>query len=156
MSDLTLDRFVATRQPTGRATAAPSIAALRIALRTYLTRQALPELTARELSDIGLTRYAALTEVARLPWDTDPGPRRRAPQGMLAEIQRAWQRTRTRRLLASMNPRENCATSASPRPTPRPRLTSRSGATRTAAFGSRSPSRAPAPDRGGTAAHPQV
>jgi uncharacterized protein YjiS (DUF1127 family) len=105
MSDLTLNRFVTTRQRTDRPRAA-STAALRITLRTYLTRQALPELTARELSDIGLTRYAALTEVARLPWDTNPGPRRRAPQGMLAEIQRAWQRARTRRLLASMNPRE--------------------------------------------------
>jgi uncharacterized protein YjiS (DUF1127 family) len=106
MSDSTLNRFVTARQSPGRATAASPIAAIRLALRTYLTRQALSELTVRELSDIGLTRYAALTEAARLPWDTDPGPRRRSPRGMLAEIQRTWQRARTRRLLASMNARD--------------------------------------------------
>jgi uncharacterized protein YjiS (DUF1127 family) len=106
MSDLTINRFVTTRQPTGRAPAASAIAALRVAFRTFLTRQALPELTVRELSDIGLTPHTALSEAARLPWDTDPGPRRGAPQGLLAKIQRAWQRARTRRLLATMNARE--------------------------------------------------
>jgi uncharacterized protein YjiS (DUF1127 family) len=106
MSDLTLPRFTAARQTTGRPGTTSLIAALRLAVRTHLTRQALPELTARELSDVGLTRHAALDEAARLPWDTDPSPRRRAPEGLFGDIQRAWHRARTRRLLGEMDAHE--------------------------------------------------
>jgi uncharacterized protein YjiS (DUF1127 family) len=106
MSVLTLPRFVTARQPTGRTGFTALVAALHLAFRTYLTRQALPGLTARELSDIGLTRHGALAEAARLPWDTDPGPRRRGPDTFLARIHQAWHRTRTRRLLAEMSAHE--------------------------------------------------
>jgi uncharacterized protein YjiS (DUF1127 family) len=106
MSDLTLTRFVSTRQPAGRSTVASSLAAIRVALRTYMTRQALPQMTARELSDVGLTQHAALAEAARLPWDTNRGPRPPASPGVLADLQKAWHRARTRRLLAEMTARE--------------------------------------------------
>jgi uncharacterized protein YjiS (DUF1127 family) len=106
MSDLTVSRFTTARQTTGRTGPRSPIAALRLAVRAHLTRQALPELTVRELSDIGLTRHTALSEAARLPWDTDPNPRGRGPSGMFGDIQRAWHRARTRRLLAEMNPHE--------------------------------------------------
>jgi uncharacterized protein YjiS (DUF1127 family) len=106
MSGLTVTRFVSTRQPAGRSAVASSLAALRVALRTYMTRQALPHMTARELSDIGLTQHAALAEAARLPWDTNRGPRRPASSGVFADLQRAWHRARTRRLLAEMPARE--------------------------------------------------
>jgi uncharacterized protein YjiS (DUF1127 family) len=106
MSDLTFNPFTSTRPGTGRAIAANRITAFRIALRTYLTRQALPELTARELTDIGLTRHAALAEVARLPWDTNPEPHRPRPRRSFDSIQQAWQRARTRRLLAEMSAHE--------------------------------------------------
>jgi uncharacterized protein YjiS (DUF1127 family) len=106
MSDLTFPRFTAAGRTTGRTGATALIAALRLAVRAHLTRQALPELTARELSDVGLTRHTALTEAARLPWDTNPNPRGRGPSGVFGDIQRAWHRARTRRLLAEMNPHE--------------------------------------------------
>lgn len=116
MSDLTVTRFVSIRQATGhrnmgrqamsRGSAAGTFAAFRLALRTYLTRQALPELTARELSDIGLSRHAAVAEAARLPWDTNPSPRGQTPRGVFGQIQQAWQRARTRRLLAEMTAHE--------------------------------------------------
>jgi uncharacterized protein YjiS (DUF1127 family) len=106
MSDLTVTRFVSTRQPTGRSVVASSLAALRVALRTYMTRQALPHMNARELSDIGLTQYGALAEAARLPWDTNRGPRPPASPGIFFDLQRAWHRARTRRLLAEMTARE--------------------------------------------------
>lgn len=102
MSGHTVTRFVSTRQPARNPSVASTIAAARVALRTYLTRQALPELTARELSDIGLTRHAALAEAARLPWDLNPPPRRPNPHSLFGDIQQAWQRARTRRLLAQM------------------------------------------------------
>jgi uncharacterized protein YjiS (DUF1127 family) len=105
MSDL-IYPFTSAQPASSRPTAARRIAAARIALRTYLTRQALPDLTERELSDIGLTRHAALAEAARLPWDSNPGPRRPRPHGLLDQIQQAWQRARTRRLLAEMNAQE--------------------------------------------------
>ena len=106
MSDITVTRFVSARQPTGRSAVAASLTALRVALRTYMTRQALPHMTARELSDIGLTPHAALAEAARLPWDTNRGPRRRSSQGAFSGLQRAWHRARTRRLLAEMTARD--------------------------------------------------
>ncbi len=106
MSDITVTRFVSARQPTGRSAVAASLTALRVALRTYMTRQALPHMTARELSDIGLTPHAALAEAARLPWDTNRGPRRPPSQGTFSGLQRAWHRARTRRLLAEMTARD--------------------------------------------------
>ena len=106
MSDLIVTRFVSSRQPTVAATVAHRIATVRIALRTYLTRQALPDLTARELADIGLTRHAAVAEAARLPWDTNPGPRRPGQPSLVRSILQAWQRARTRRLLVQMTAHE--------------------------------------------------
>ncbi len=111
MSDLTIPGFISARQPGARPTAGRTasvspLAALRLVLRTHLTRRALTRLNARELTDIGLTPHAALTEAARLPWDTAPGPRRHNADGVFAEIQRAWHRARTRRLLAQMNAQE--------------------------------------------------
>jgi uncharacterized protein YjiS (DUF1127 family) len=105
MSDFTMSRFTSTSPAAGRAGMARRFAELRTVLRTYLTRQALPELTARELADIGLSSAAALAEAARLPWDTTPGPRRH-PSGVINAIQSAWQRDRTRRLLSRLQARE--------------------------------------------------
>ena len=44
----------------------------RLAVRTQLTRQQLPELSPHLLADIGVTRSAAMAEAARLPWDLAP------------------------------------------------------------------------------------
>ena len=103
MSDLTLQRFTTARRPAGRSGVKSVITMLRQAFRTHLTRQALPELTERQLADIGVTRYAALTEAARLPWDSDPGPRRGGSGNVSGRLQQAWHRARTRRLLAEMS-----------------------------------------------------
>lgn len=105
MSDFTMARFISTRPAAGRADAGHLIAALRIVLRTYVTRQALAELTARDLADIGLSSSAALAEAARLPWDTIPGPRRNR-SGIVSRIQRIWERARTRRLISRLDARE--------------------------------------------------
>jgi uncharacterized protein YjiS (DUF1127 family) len=102
MSDLMTTRFTQARHPVGQVVRGHPIAALHLALRTYWTRQALPELTARELADIGLTRDAAMAEAARLPWDTKP----RARRGTIGRIQQALERARTRRLLARLQARE--------------------------------------------------
>lgn len=106
MSDLMMTRFTQARRQGSRVAMDRPVAALRLALRTWLTRQALPELTARELADIGMTQTTALTEAARLPWDSAPGPRRRIPGGVLGQVQQALERARTRRLLARMQARE--------------------------------------------------
>ena len=47
-------------------------AAIRLALRTQLTRQELPDLSDHLLADIGVSRAAALAEAERLPWDLAP------------------------------------------------------------------------------------
>jgi uncharacterized protein YjiS (DUF1127 family) len=107
MSGLTTtNRFISTRQPLGRTALKYRLETLRIALRTYLTRQALPELTARELADVGLNTSSALTEAARLPWDLGPRSRRRAAHGLIEHAQQALERARTRRLIARMQARE--------------------------------------------------
>jgi uncharacterized protein YjiS (DUF1127 family) len=114
MSDFTMSRFTSTSPASGRAGTGSAaggagmgrrFAVLRTVLRTYHTRQALPELTVRELTDIGLSPAAALAEAARLPWDTTPAPRRH-PSGVIDAIQSAWQRARTRRLLSRLQARE--------------------------------------------------
>jgi uncharacterized protein YjiS (DUF1127 family) len=105
MSDFTMTRFTSTSPAAGRAGLGHMILLLRTALRTYLTRQALAELTPRELADIGLSSSAALAEAARLPWDTTPGPRRNPP-GIMNSIQSALERARTRRLLSRLQARE--------------------------------------------------
>ncbi|MBS0639272.1 MAG: DUF1127 domain-containing protein [Acetobacteraceae bacterium] len=51
-------------------------AAVRLAIRTQVTRQQLPDLPDHILADIGVSRSAALAEAARQPWDLTP-PRRR-------------------------------------------------------------------------------
>jgi uncharacterized protein YjiS (DUF1127 family) len=106
MSDLTMTRFTQARQPAGRAVLHHPVAALRLALRAYLTRQALPDLTARERADIGISHTAALAEAARLPWDTAPRSHRQGPAGVTGRLQRALERGRTRRLLTRMQARE--------------------------------------------------
>jgi uncharacterized protein YjiS (DUF1127 family) len=105
MSDFTMTRFASTRPAAGRAGAGHSMSALRIVLRTYVTRQALRELTARDLADIGLSSSAALAEAARLPWDTIPGPRRNR-SGIMSKVQQTWERARTRRLISRLQARE--------------------------------------------------
>src|SRR5258708_39522142 len=99
MSDFTMSRFTSTPPAAGRASAAGRagragmgrrFAVLRTALRTYLTRQALPELTVRELADIGVSSAAALAGAARLPQDTSTGPRGH-PSGVLNGLQSARQ-----------------------------------------------------------------
>ncbi len=48
------------------------VAAVRLAVRTQRTRNALRELSARELADIGVSRATALDEADRMPWDLEP------------------------------------------------------------------------------------
>lgn len=102
MSDFSISRFTATQPAVdlGR-----GLAFLDVALRTYLTRRELPELTARALADIGLSSSAALAEASRLPWDVNPRPRRDR-SGFKARIQRALERLRTRRLMSRLEARE--------------------------------------------------
>jgi uncharacterized protein YjiS (DUF1127 family) len=99
MSDLMMTRF--TQVQAGGSVLAHSVAVLRVVLRTWLTRQALPDLTARERADIGVTHKAALAEAARLPWDTATGGR-----ATMGRIEQALERARTRRLLAQMQARD--------------------------------------------------
>ncbi|WP_158932199.1 DUF1127 domain-containing protein [Acidisphaera sp. S103] len=98
--------FMVTHSRPARATASQPDARhlfplLRLALRTCLTRRALPQLTARERADIGISASAAVAEAARLPWDINPGPRRPSP-GVIGTIQRALHRARTRLLTARL------------------------------------------------------
>ena len=78
---------------------------LHLAFRTHLTRQALLELDARERADIGISTSAAIAEVARLPWDTKPGPRRHK-SGLAGTIQGYLERARSRQLISRMSVRE--------------------------------------------------
>ena len=100
MSDLMMIRFAPSRRSADGALPYHPVAMLRVVLRTYLTRQALPNLTARELADIGLDPAAAVAEAARLPWDTMPGPQGQGAPGMLARLQHVLERIRVRRLMA--------------------------------------------------------
>jgi uncharacterized protein YjiS (DUF1127 family) len=89
----------------GRLSDGGLIRSLRIVLRTYLTRRALPDLTPRERADIGISASAALAEAARLPWDINLR-RRRPTSGILGAIERALERARTRRLIGRLEARE--------------------------------------------------
>jgi uncharacterized protein YjiS (DUF1127 family) len=77
MSDLTMTRFDHARPAAERAGWAHPVDALKLMLRTWLTRRALLELTPRELSDIGVSRATAIAEASRLPWDVGPMDGRR-------------------------------------------------------------------------------
>lgn len=106
MSDLMVTRFAPVRQGVSRTAPQRLLKALRIVWRTYRTRQDLPELTERELADIGVAPVTALAEAARLPWDAAPRLRRPVPNGLAGYLHRALERARTRRLLARMQARE--------------------------------------------------
>jgi uncharacterized protein YjiS (DUF1127 family) len=69
---------------------------LRQALRIYLTRRALPELSPRQLADIGLSSSMAVEEASRLPWDHAPTPR----QTVFGTVRQMLERARRRRLVA--------------------------------------------------------
>lgn len=101
MSDFMVTHSRPARATAGQPDARYLFSLLRLALRTYLTRQALPRLTARECADIGISASAAVTEAARLPWDINPGPCRPSP-GVLGTIQRTLHRARTRLLTARL------------------------------------------------------
>jgi uncharacterized protein YjiS (DUF1127 family) len=105
MSDFPMTRFDSVRPSAGRVSERHPVGWLRMAFRIYLTRRALMNLTAREFADIGVSPAAAVAESARLPWDTNPGPRRRKP-GTLTAIQGALERARSRRLISRMSARE--------------------------------------------------
>ncbi len=105
MSDLMMTRFDSVRPAAGRIAARHPVRWLHLALRTWLTRQALPDLSPHARADIGLTATSALAEAARLPWDTNPGPRGRGP-GIVAAIQRSLERARTRRLIGQLSAHE--------------------------------------------------
>ena len=72
MSDLTITCFETAQRGGGRTGRVRLADALMVMVRTYRTRQALLELTPRELSDIGVSRATAVAEASRLPWDTAP------------------------------------------------------------------------------------
>ncbi len=105
MSDFIMTRFEPAQPVAGRADARRSIPSLHMMLRAHRTRAALANLSARERADIGVSSAVALAEAARLPWDVNPGPRRR-PAGILGAITRAFERFRTRRLIARLDVRE--------------------------------------------------
>jgi uncharacterized protein YjiS (DUF1127 family) len=105
MSDLLVTRLVSFRPSAGRVSERHPLRWLGMALRTYLTRQALPELSPRELADIGVSSSAAVAEAARLPWDTNSGPRRHRAS-IVGAIQRMLERDRSRRLIARMSARD--------------------------------------------------
>jgi uncharacterized protein YjiS (DUF1127 family) len=105
MSDLMMTRFDQARQTADRVTERHLLRSLRLTLRTARTRPTLLELTPRELADIGISASTALTEAARLPWDTNPGPRRHIA-GIVGWIQRALERARTRRLISRLEASE--------------------------------------------------
>jgi uncharacterized protein YjiS (DUF1127 family) len=113
MSDFTMFRLASAQPVAGRAGKENLVARLRAVLRTYVTRRMLPELTPRELADIGLSASAALAEASRLPWDTAPTPRRDGP-GIMSNIRRGLERARTRRLLSRLQMRELRDIGASP------------------------------------------
>jgi uncharacterized protein YjiS (DUF1127 family) len=85
--------FPSVHQPAIRPVVAAAWHRLHIAFRVYSTRQALPNLTARELADIGITSSAALAEAARLPWDAGPVPRQHRG-GLLSALERAMEHVR--------------------------------------------------------------
>ena len=97
MSDFVLPGFVSAQPARGYAGKRNKVASLRIALRTFLTRRALPELTSRELADIGISAAEAVSEAARLPWDIGPSTARAG--GVMAAVRRMWEGARARRLL---------------------------------------------------------
>src|SRR5450432_2828183 len=105
MSDLMMPRFAPSRFTADRAGQGHAIPSLHVVLRSYRTRQALPNLSPRELADIGVSSAAALMEAARLPWDTDP-ERRKDRQGIVGAIHRILERARTRRLISRLEARE--------------------------------------------------
>ena len=106
MSDLMMTRFATIPLPGRRLVPRDVGLVLHVGMRTYLTRRALPDLTARELADVGLDRDHALAEAARLPWDLHPGPRKGRQTGVLGRLQLWLERARTRRLLVRMQERE--------------------------------------------------
>jgi uncharacterized protein YjiS (DUF1127 family) len=106
MSDLMITRPLTARPSANEATLRHWDMALYVAWRTYLTRQALPELSERELVDIGISRDAALAEAVRLPWDTKPARRRHNSNGIWARLTQWLERARTRRLIGRMQVRE--------------------------------------------------
>jgi uncharacterized protein YjiS (DUF1127 family) len=109
MSDMMMTRSQSIRPTVGPAGARHLVALLpgmlRLAFRAYVTRKALPELTPRERADIGVSSAAALAEAARLPWDVNPGPRRQGG-GIVGAIQSAFERARTRRMIARLEARD--------------------------------------------------
>ncbi len=107
MSDLMMPRFASARPAASQANSGRLVALVRLALRTYLTRQALPDLSPRELTDIGLSASTAIAEAARLPWDVAPVPRRSTP-GIRGAIQRTLERVRARRLAARLQSTNAC------------------------------------------------
>lgn len=97
MSDFVSSGFVLAQPARDHASERAPVTALRLVWRTCLTRQALPDLTPRELADIGVSATEAVAEAARLPWDIGP---RQPNRGILASIQQVWERARAIRLLA--------------------------------------------------------
>jgi uncharacterized protein YjiS (DUF1127 family) len=72
MSDAMMTRFEHARPDAGRAGWHHPLDSLRLVWRTYRTRQALLDMTPRELSDIGISRATAVQEASRMPWDIAP------------------------------------------------------------------------------------
>ena len=112
MSDLTIPRFpsrpAASHRPnmSGFERAKPGRLArlLRMALRTYMTRRDLPDLSPRQLADIGLSPSMVLAEAARLPWDLASMP---GPHPNINAIQHRLERARVRRLAARLEKTEH-------------------------------------------------
>jgi hypothetical protein len=73
------------------------VAAFGTVLRVHATRQALAEMPAHLLADVGVSRPAALAEAARLPWDIAPAGRHQA-DGRLSPFRRIVERLRERQL----------------------------------------------------------
>ncbi len=71
MSQTTMTHFAPARTVSNRGWTHLANA-VSVMFRTWTTRHDLPQMTARELADIGVSRATAMAEARRLPWDLKP------------------------------------------------------------------------------------
>jgi uncharacterized protein YjiS (DUF1127 family) len=100
------NRSLAARDAGGRGGWDRMAGAFKLAVRTYRSRQTLPELPNHLLADIGIDRATALAEAARLPWDMRPARRTAEAHGVWPAIGRRIEAFRVRELLIGAAPNQ--------------------------------------------------
>ncbi len=103
MSFLINNRSLAAHDAGGRGGWDHLVAAVKLAMRARASRRALPELPDYLLADIGMDRATALSEAARLPWDTGPV---RAPDSLWATLVQRVERARVKEITVSAVPNQ--------------------------------------------------